>query len=109
MQLLSTILCTLLFSSTVTLAAPTSSNQLKGRSFEIPRIRRRNYTPNGPAALRKAYRKFSIPSPTPQGVDLFDLAPPREDRTKNQASSNAAGGANEKGDVVVQSENGDEE
>jgi len=108
MQLLSTILCTLLFSSTVTLAAPTSNNELKGRSFEIPRIRRKNYTPNGPAALRKAYRKFSIPPPTYEGVDLFDLAPPSEDRAKKQAS-NTAGGAAEKGEVVVQSENNDEE
>ena len=35
-------------------------HQPKGRSFKVERIRRRNYVPNGPAALQKAYNKFGM-------------------------------------------------
>jgi hypothetical protein len=41
----------------VALSAPTQS---KKRSFKVPRIRQRDYVPDGTIALRKAYNKFGL-------------------------------------------------
>lgn len=106
MQLLSTILCTLFLLSAVALGVPTGG-KLKRRSFEVPRVRRSNYVPNGPAALRKAYRKFDI-TPTKLGIDLLDFEPLKEDTNSKQTTDNAAAtGAD--GQVTAQSVNGDAE
>ncbi|CDM31121.1 Peptidase A1 [Penicillium roqueforti FM164] len=50
-------------------------NHLQGRSFKVQRVKRGDYVPNGPAALRKAYRKFGIDATTLNGVDVSDFQP----------------------------------
>ncbi|KAJ5952650.1 Peptidase aspartic catalytic [Penicillium vulpinum] len=50
-------------------------NHLQGRSFKVERVRRNNYVAHGPAALRKAYRKFGIDATTLDGVDVSDFQP----------------------------------
>lgn len=69
------ILYTILLITTVAFSAPTiAASKLKGRSFEVPRVRRAGYAPNGPAALRKAYRKFNITA-THLGLESLDFEP----------------------------------
>ena len=41
-------------------AALSSPISLKKRSFTVNRIRQANYVPDGPKALKKAYRKFGF-------------------------------------------------
>ncbi|CAI7648138.1 unnamed protein product [Penicillium glandicola] len=53
--------------------APT--NHLQGRSFKVQRVRRSDYVAHGPAALRKAYRKFGIDASVLNGVDASDFQP----------------------------------
>lgn len=47
-----------LFASSV-VSSPTPKENQK-RSFKVERVPQSNYIPDGPAALRKAYRKFGI-------------------------------------------------
>lgn len=42
---------------TAALAAPTPPTK---RSFKVPRIRQRNFVPDGTIAMRKAYNKFGL-------------------------------------------------
>lgn len=58
-----TIVLTLLVASV--LATPISSRSFKKRSFKVPRIENKNYVPNGPRALKRAYAKFGVTEPTP--------------------------------------------
>lgn len=45
---------------------------MKGRSFQVERVRRVDYVAHGPAAMRKAYAKFSI-NATYLGATHFGL------------------------------------
>lgn len=57
------------------LSIPTATrHQRHGRSFSVKRVKRSDYVAYGPVALRKAYRKFGIP--TNFGAnDLNDFEP----------------------------------
>ncbi|KAJ5178303.1 Peptidase aspartic catalytic [Penicillium coprophilum] len=50
-------------------------NHLQGRSFKVERVKRNGDVAHGPAALRKAYRKFGIDETTLNGVDVSDFQP----------------------------------
>lgn len=51
-------------------------NHLQGRSFKVERVKRNGHVvTHGPAALRKAYRKFGIDATTLDGVDAIDFQP----------------------------------
>ncbi|KAK5078354.1 hypothetical protein LTR64_003235 [Lithohypha guttulata] len=56
-----TIILTLLAAST--LAIPINSRSINKRSFKVPRVEVKNYVPNGPKALKRAYAKFGISEP----------------------------------------------
>lgn len=56
------VVFTLLLASVI--ASPISSRNVKKRSFKIPRIEVKNYVPNGPKALKRAYAKFGVTDPT---------------------------------------------
>lgn len=45
------------------LASPIKTRTVQKRSFKVPRIPVKNYVPNGPAALRRAYAKFGVVEP----------------------------------------------
>lgn len=62
-----------LFASSV-LASPTPKENQK-RSFQVDRVPQNNYVPDGPAALRKAYRKFGIQSTSDTTFDALDFKP----------------------------------
>lgn len=54
----------------------TPQNHLQGRSFKVERVKRNGHVvAHGPAALRKAYRKFGIDATTLNGVDASDFQP----------------------------------
>lgn len=58
------------------LAIPvTFGNRLQGRSFKVEHAKRSADAVHGPAALRKAYRKFGIDTTTLTGVDVSDFKP----------------------------------
>ncbi|CAG7924196.1 unnamed protein product [Penicillium olsonii] len=58
------------------LAIPVASgNRLGRRSFKVEHAKRGDYAVHGPAALRKAYRKFGIDTTTLTGVDVSDFKP----------------------------------
>ncbi|CAI7580907.1 unnamed protein product [Penicillium bialowiezense] len=58
------------------LAIPVKSgNRLQGRSFKVEHAKRSADAVHGPAALRKAYRKFGIDTTTLTGVDVSDFKP----------------------------------
>jgi len=69
-----TIIFTLLLASV--LATPINSRALKKRSFKVPRVAVKNYVPNGPKALKRAYAKFGLnePSPGPMALRKRDLS-----------------------------------
>ena len=53
----------------------------QGRSFTVPRVRRSDFVPDGPAALKRAYAKFGIvPSAIDFGQFNFDPLPPGANR-----------------------------
>lgn len=83
--------CTVLLLVTAALSAPAakSSSSLKGRSFEVPRVRRAGHIPHGPAALRKAYRKFNITS-THLGLDALDFEPIKHSGSHGSTTQSAA-------------------
>ncbi|KAJ5209751.1 hypothetical protein N7449_004130 [Penicillium cf. viridicatum] len=56
-------------------------NHLQGRSFKVERVKRNGHVAHGPAALRKAYRKFGIDATTLNGVDAIDFQPFETKRT----------------------------
>ena len=101
---LSTTFCTICLLSSIALGAPTT-NTLQGRSFEVERIRRSDYVPNGPAALRKAYGKFNI-KPIETGFQPLDFKPIDTAEAVQQAA-NAGNGAD--GVVSATSVNNDAE
>lgn len=42
------------------LASPIRSRNVQKRSFKVPRVPVKNYVPNGPQALKRAYAKFGV-------------------------------------------------
>jgi len=68
-----TIILTLLIASV--LATPITKRSVQKRSFKVPRVAVKNYVPNGPKALKRAYAKFGInePSPGPMKLKKRDL------------------------------------
>lgn len=56
-----TIIFTLLIASIV--ALPIKPQPIKKRSFKVPRIPVKNYVPDGPKALKRAYAKFGVSEP----------------------------------------------
>ena len=73
-------------------AVLSSPISLKKRSFTVNRIRQANYVPNGPAALRKAYRKF--------GFDDISFRPNVLTGEKVDATD-ATGAVDQQGDVAA--------
>ncbi len=57
------------------LAAPAPRPARKSRSFQIERVKRSDYVAHGPTALRKAFRKFGIPSIDFSNITLNDFEP----------------------------------
>lgn len=57
------------------LATPIQPRALKKRSFKVPRIAVKNYVPNGPKALKRAYAKFGVTEPSlgPMALRKRDL------------------------------------
>ncbi|KAJ5900801.1 aspergillopepsin A-like aspartic endopeptidase [Penicillium subrubescens] len=57
------------------LAAPAPRPVRKSRSFQIDRVKRSDYVPHGPTALRKAFRKFGITPVDFTNITLNDFEP----------------------------------
>lgn len=58
------------------LAVPTARRpQRQTRSFQVERVKRSDYAPHGPTALRKAFRKFGITPMNFTGIDPLDFEP----------------------------------
>lgn len=107
MSLLSTFF-TLLLITTAVLGAPTAPKaSLKRRSFEIPRVRRANYIPHGPAALRKAYGKFNITA-AHLGLDALEFQAVKHHPSSTANAANSTAG-NEDGSVAAVATSGDTE
>lgn len=88
------------------LAIPvTAGNHLQGRSFKVPHVRRGNHIA-GPAALRKAYRKFGIDATKMNGVDASDFEPFGSKKSASTKNANAAA-SNKTGAVTATSIEGD--
>ncbi|KAL2011195.1 hypothetical protein VTN00DRAFT_3913 [Thermoascus crustaceus] len=88
MQFLQSFICLLVFFTCSALSVPTRP-QRKGRSFKVGRIRRSDYVPFGPAALRKAYSKYGI-TPTQFGLDILDFEPIKLKPFDSEASRNVS-------------------
>lgn len=111
------------FLASLALAAPTTSSRLKGRSFQVDRVQRDGYVAHGPAALRKAYRKFNISSSTTtttttattastdSGLQALDFAPINHHHLNSQSAAATANSssADQNGTVATSSVNGDVE
>src|SRR6266536_844447 len=97
MHILQSLVTVTILTSTV-VSAPARPKR-EGRSFKIPRVRRADYTPHGPTALRKAYRKFGFHSSNPF---IASSSAPRI----NAASNN---GTDEAGEVSATPQQGDVE
>ncbi|KAL1986983.1 hypothetical protein VTN96DRAFT_5139 [Rasamsonia emersonii] len=106
MKFLTSFLCTLLFFSSLALGVPTAPKR-KGRSFKVDRVRRSDYVPYGPAALRKAYRKFNI-TQTNFGLDVLDFEPIKPSELASKATTNPKE-PDEQGAVSAMSINNDAE
>nr|AAL40802.2 pepsin-type protease [Rasamsonia emersonii] len=106
MKFLASFLCTLLFFSILALGVPTAPKR-KGRSFKVDRVRRSDYVPYGPAALRKAYRKFNI-TQTNFGLDVLDFEPIKPSEIASKATGNPSE-PDEQGAVSAMSINNDAE
>lgn len=104
MTLLSTFF-TLLLITTAVLSAPTAN--LKRRSFEVPRVRRANYVPHGPAALRKAYGKFNITA-AHLGFEPLDFQAVKQRPSGAVNASNSTNGTQD-GSVAAVATTGDTE
>lgn len=103
-----TVFYTLLFLTTAALSAPTAAApKLKGRSFEVQRVRRAGYVPNGPAALRKAYRKYNITA-THLGLDVLEFEPIKHQASSSVDATNSSG-SGEDGSVAAVATSGDTE
>ncbi|RAK83337.1 hypothetical protein ABZX51_008211 [Aspergillus tubingensis] len=74
MQLLQSLVVAICFSYGVLSLPHGPSNQHKARSFKVERARRGTGALHGPAALRKAYRKYGI-APSSFNIDLADFKP----------------------------------
>lgn len=75
MQFLQSIILFFLLGYDVLAApAPQRHHRKTTRSFKVPRVRRDDYIPHGPTALRVAYQKYGI-TPTNLELDLLDFEP----------------------------------
>ena len=74
MQLLKSSLVLLFAGSVLASPTPATTEHKKKRSFKIDLVKRSDYLPDGPAALRKAYRKFGIVA-TDIALDSLDFEP----------------------------------
>lgn len=116
LSLLSTLFTFLLITTAVLGApAPAPKVTLQRRSFEIPRVRRANYVPHGPSALRKAYGKFNITA-SQLGFDALDFKATKHHNNNNNGNSNkansstaAAAAGTENGSVAAVATTGDTE
>ncbi|OKL64239.1 putative aspergillopepsin A-like aspartic endopeptidase [Talaromyces atroroseus] len=104
------IFYTILLITTAVLSAPATlpAAKLKGRSFEVQRVRRAGYVPHGPAALRKAYRKFNITA-THLGLEALDFEPIKLTSNALGTQSAAAKNSTENGTVAAVATSGDTE
>ncbi|KAH8696651.1 pepsin-type protease [Talaromyces proteolyticus] len=91
------VLYTIFLITTLALGAPTERH-LKGRSFEVERVRRSNYIPHGLSAIKKAYRKFNISS-TSFGLEALEYEPIDTPKTATNAANAAQGGTGGNGAV----------
>ncbi|KAJ5227288.1 aspergillopepsin A-like aspartic endopeptidase [Penicillium citrinum] len=94
------------------LAAPVTAlhTQKKSKSFRVERVRRSDYVAHGPAALRKAYRKFGIAPTEFTGIDLDDFEPFDLPHTGKSASFNQKSDeSDQSGSVSATSVQGDVE
>ncbi|KAJ5980753.1 aspergillopepsin A-like aspartic endopeptidase [Penicillium waksmanii] len=95
------------------LAAPAAAlhPQQRSKSFRVERVRRSDYIAHGPAALRKAYRKFGIVSTDFSDLDLDDFEPFDDlTRTSKSASyTDSSDGTDQTGSVSATSVQGDVE
>ncbi|CRG83746.1 hypothetical protein PISL3812_01102 [Talaromyces islandicus] len=106
---------TFFFLTALALAAPTVP-QLKGRSFQVDRVQRDGYVAHGPAALRKAYRKFNVSAAaaaaasTSSGFQALDFVPKKHNRPQSAATgTNSSSTAAQNGTVATSSVDGDVE
>lgn len=92
------------------LAVPvTSGNHLQGRSFKVPHVKRGDHHIFGPAALRKAYRKFGIDASKLNGVDASDFQPFENKKSISTKHTEDAAASNKTGAVSAKSIQGDVE
>ncbi|KAJ6036661.1 aspergillopepsin A-like aspartic endopeptidase [Penicillium herquei] len=113
----------IIFLSYEALAAPALYRPLrKGKSFKVERIKRSGYVRNGPAALRKAYRKFGATGshmdypdsndgdfdPFPSGMG-HQSSSKTGSSTSSSSSSSATTDTNQEGSVSVTSVDDGEE
>jgi hypothetical protein len=96
MQILHPLVLIALLTSTVD-SAPARPKR-EGRSFKIPRVRRDNYVPHGPTALRKAHRKFGF------GPNIPFYSSSSAVQTQSNAATNT-----EEGEVKASPQQGDVE
>jgi len=83
---------------------------LQGRSFKVERAKRSDNFVHGPAALRKAYRKFGIDATTLKGVDVSDFKPfDTKKSTSGKSVKEDAVESDQTGSVTATSVDGDVE
>ena len=78
---------------TVAFAAPTRPHR---KSFKVERVRRADYVPNGPVAMRKAFLKFGF-----LGLDSPDHVATASQSTSTSAAANSSSGSSEEGEVTA--------
>jgi aspergillopepsin I len=100
------VLCSVSFNALAMPVVP--GNRLKGRSFKVEHAKRNNVVA-GPAALRKAYRKFGIDATTLSGVDVSDFKPFDTKQSTSGKSVKDAVDSDQTGSVSATSVQGDVE
>jgi aspergillopepsin I len=82
----------------------------RGRSFKVDHVKRGDSAVHGPAALRKAYRKFGIDVTTLNGVDVSDFKPfDTKQATSGKNVKEGAAESDQTGTVTATSVDGDVE
>lgn len=91
------------------LAAPAPRPVRKSRSFQIERLKRSDYVPHGPTALRKAFRKFGITPVDFSNITLNDFEPFDLKTSVVNTNQNTAAEPDQTGAVSATSVQGDVE